>query len=287
MNATTAVWNVPGGPGMLGLLILGLVLATLGLGACATGPGGRGGAEGAALPRIEFERVEVGGATYPYVVMLPAGYEQSEARAWPAIVFLHGRGESGTNASRPLVIGLPQSVLYDWASWPCVVIVPQKPDQETQWEDHAAAVEAILSRVMRERRIDADRVVLTGLSQGGHGCWTIGARMPGRFAAIAPVCGYVFVPERTGAGERVWRFDDDAALVREIAKGIGRTPVWALHGEADSVVPAEQTTRMVEALRRAGADVRLTTYPGVDHNSWEKAYADAELRAWMLAARRR
>lgn len=287
MNATIAAWNVLGGPAMLGLVVLGLVGAALGLGACAAGPGERGDAERGALPRIEFGRVEVGGATYPYVVMLPAGYEQSAASAWPAILFLHGRGESGTNASRPLVIGLPQSVLYDWASWPAVVIVPQKPDQETQWEDHSAAVKAILSRVMRERRIDPDRVVLTGMSQGGHGCWTIGAQMAGRFAAIAPVCGYVFVPERSSAGERVWRFDDDATLVREIARGIGRTPVWALHGEADSVVPAEQTTRMVEALRRAGADVRVTTYPGVDHNSWEKAYADAELRAWMLAARRR
>jgi predicted peptidase len=287
MNATIAVWNVLGGPAMLGLVILGLLGATLGLGACAAGPGERGDAERGALPRIEFDRVEVGGATYPYVVMLPAGYDPSAASAWPAILFLHGRGESGTNASRPLVIGLPQSVLYDWASWPAVVIVPQKPDQETQWEDHAAAVEAILSRVMRERRIDPDRVVLTGMSQGGHGCWTIGARMAGTFAAIAPVCGYVFVPERTSAGERAWRFDDDAALVRDIARGIGRTPVWALHGEADSVVPVEQTTRMIEALRSAGADVRVTTYPGVNHNSWEKAYADAELRAWMLAARRR
>jgi peptide/nickel transport system substrate-binding protein len=34
------------------------------------------------------------------------------------------------------------------------------------------------------------------------------------------------------------------------------------------------------------ADVKFTVYPGVGHNSWEKAYAEPELEAWILARRR-
>jgi len=29
--------------------------------------------------------------------------------------------------------------------------------------------------------------------------------------------------------------------------------------------------------------VKFTVYPGVGHNSWEKAYAEPELEAWILA----
>jgi hypothetical protein len=38
-----------------------------------------------------------------------------------------------------------------------------------------------------------------------------------------------------------------------------------------------------QALKAAGGDVRYTEYPGVGHNSWDKAYAEPELMTWMLS----
>jgi enterochelin esterase-like enzyme len=40
---------------------------------------------------------------------------------------------------------------------------------------------------------------------------------------------------------------------------------------------------MFAALKADGADVRYTEYPGVDHNSWDKAYAEPELMIWLLS----
>jgi len=37
------------------------------------------------------------------------------------------------------------------------------------------------------------------------------------------------------------------------------------------------------ALQAAKAKVRYTEYPGVGHNSWDKAYAEPELVAWLLS----
>ena len=37
--------------------------------------------------------------------------------------------------------------------------------------------------------VDPERVYLTGLSMGGYGTWSLAAAHPGRFAAIAPICG--------------------------------------------------------------------------------------------------
>jgi enterochelin esterase-like enzyme len=39
---------------------------------------------------------------------------------------------------------------------------------------------------------------------------------------------------------------------------------------------------MAEALKAAGANYRYTEYPGVGHNSWDKAYAEPELVPWLL-----
>jgi hypothetical protein len=40
---------------------------------------------------------------------------------------------------------------------------------------------------------------------------------------------------------------------------------------------------MAAAMKALGGDVRYTEYPGVGHNSWEKAYAEPELFTWMLS----
>jgi len=42
-------------------------------------------------------------------------------------------------------------------------------------------------------------------------------------------------------------------------------PMLLVHGTEDLLVPAEQSRRLAEALRRVGADVRLHLVPGADH----------------------
>ena len=60
-------------------------------------------------------------------------------------------------------------------------------------------------------------------------------------------------------------------------------PIWAFHGDADTLVPPEESIRMVEAVRQAGGDARLTLYPGVRHESWINAFSDYALFDWLLS----
>src|SRR5437016_13047924 len=76
---------------------------------------------------------------------------------------------------------------------------------------------------------------------------------------------------------------DDNSPYLEAAKKIGKTPVWIVHGGDDPVVPVTESRRMNEAMKTLGGEVRYTEYPGVGHNSWEKAYAEPELLTWMLS----
>jgi predicted peptidase len=70
-----------------------------------------------------------------------------------------------------------------------------------------------------------------------------------------------------------------AATVKDI-------PVWLFHGDADAVVRVDNSRKLSAALKAAGAEVRYTEYPGVNHNSWDSAFAERELMPWLLAKRR-
>ncbi len=40
---------------------------------------------------------------------------------------------------------------------------------------------------------------------------------------------------------------------------------------------------MVEALKANSGSVKYTEYDGVGHNSWDKAYNEADLPTWLFA----
>ena len=93
-----------------------------------------------------------------------------------------------------------------------------------------------------------------------------------RFAAAVPVCGGL----------------DRASMAThaQAARRLSKLPQWVFHGDADSVIPVEESRAMVSALRAAGAPVRYTEYKDVRHNSWDRAYAEPELMPWLLRQRR-
>ena len=96
---------------------------------------------------------------------------------------------------------------------------------------------------------------------GGYGSWTMAARHPERFAAVAPVCG---------GGK-----PEDASKLTDV-------PIWAFHGDQDRAVPFSKSVEMVDAIKAAGGTkVRFTTLEHIGHNCWSAVYATPELYNWM------
>ncbi len=56
-------------------------------------------------------------------------------------------------------------------------------------------------------------------------------------------------------------------------------PTLLVHGDADTVVPLEQSVRLHEALRAAGASSRLVVVPGAEHGFPGAADPDAVVAA--------
>jgi predicted peptidase len=59
------------------------------------------------------------------------------------------------------------------------------------------------------------------------------------------------------------------------------------HGDRDDIVPLQESRKMVDALRKAGAEeVKFTRFEELMHDSWTAAYNDVEVFKWMFEHRR-
>jgi predicted peptidase len=239
---------------------------------------GSAGAGGGPPEGFIYQSIEVGGRVYPYAVYRPRGL--GTARPARGLVFLHGRGECGEDGSKQLAVGLGPRLLWEPERWPFVVIFPQKPDGESEWEDHALAVLAMLDRAIVEHGVDPGRVAITGLSQGGHGTIRIAARHPDRFRAAAPVCGYI---ERWWLdGRRVERSLPGPESSARLVEAFRSTPIWLLHGGRDDVVPPIESETLHNILVGGGVDAKLTIFPEDGHNAWDSAYGWSGLWEWLV-----
>ena len=73
----------------------------------------------------------------------------------------------------------------------------------------------------------------------------------------------------------------------DVAKRLSNVPVWALHGDCDTVCPVEQTRAIVSALKLRGSAVRYTELAGVGHAAQGALLSnDAELLKWMFGQNR-
>ena len=198
-------------------------------------------------------------AKLDYLLSLPADYGKSR-KSWPLVLFLHGSGESGSDLAKVKVHGPPKLVEAN-GPFPFILVSPQSSGRG--WNPDV--LNALLDSIIKQYRVDKDRVYLTGLSMGGYGTWSLAAAHPEKFAAIAPLCG---------GGNPA----DAAKLVK--------IPTWVFHGAKDTTVPPKRSEEMVEALKAAGGNPKFTVYPDAGHDCWTVTYDNPEFYQWLLAQKR-
>ena len=225
--------------------------------------------------------VLVDNVTRRFQVFIPRHWQPGGR--WPVILFLHGAGERGDDGVLQTQVGLGPAIRRQMERFPAIVVFPQAPKDST-WSGHAGRVALrALEQTMQELEGDPTRVYLTGVSMGGYGTWQLTLEQPTRFAALVPVCGGLRRP-RVNTRLRVTAIDtEDGDPYTSAAERLRTVPVWIFHGGADPVIPVTESRKMAEALKRLGAPVRYTEYPGVGHNSWDPAYAEPDLWQWLWA----
>lgn len=221
------------------------------------------------FPLFEKHLFTSGGDTLPYRLLAPAFIKRG--KKYPMIIFLHGAGERGRDNEINLKY-ITDLFLNpeNREKFPAFIVVPQCP--AGQWwapqswtgpqSSPADLVIRLMDELIKKKKIDINRVYLMGLSMGGNGTWYLLTKYPERFAAGVPICGW---------GDR------------EQVVAMKNVPVWAFHGDKDSVVPVEKSRELINALINAGASPRYTEYAGIGHDSWTPALAEPELLKWLFS----
>jgi pimeloyl-ACP methyl ester carboxylesterase len=217
------------------------------------------------------------GVVYKFQVYLPAEWKRDDGKHWPIILFLHGRGERGSEGLWQTQVGLPQAVRDHPERWPFIIVIPQCPLNHF-WTDPDALTMAMesLDQMTAEFHADVDRTYFVGLSMGGYGGWELIKAIPQRWAAVAIAASGVFwsyEPER-------WK--QQAILPQEYAHAVGKLPIWLFHGTDDNVVLPKQSELMFEAVKAAGGHIRLWEYQTLKHDCWTRAFNEPELPRWLL-----
>ena len=208
------------------------------------------------------------------------GTYNMNASGKPAILlFLHGGGERGndTDNASQVRLGLPAIIRAIKAdpTRKVIVLAPQCPSSQS-WggmgrlpEDGSAAIDILpklIEQKIKDYDADPDRVYITGFSMGGIGTLEMCARRPDLYAAaVAICCG----GSQSQADKMVY------------------IPTQLHQGADDPTVQPARTRAFFDMLKNAGnTKVTYTEYPGVGHNSWDNAYADAKTWSWLFAQKR-
>lgn len=199
------------------------------------------------------------------------------------VIWLHGLGDSGNGFApivpalqlpeetairfvfphapvRPVTInnGMPMRAWYDITS----LDFENRADIEGV-KASAAAVEQLLEQEMA-KGIPANRIILAGFSQGGVIAYHLGLRYPNTLGGIMALSTYMSQPE---------------TLATEANEANKHTPILAMHGEQDEVVPLFLGHGAYQQLSQAGYPVEWKSYQ-MQHNVCPSQLTD--ISCWLL-----
>ncbi|MFC3079588.1 hypothetical protein ACFODL_15925 [Phenylobacterium terrae] len=215
-----------------------------------------GAPEGTGVLHFDNSRDERGG----FSVYVPEYYDAG--REWPVVVALHGGSGHGRAflwswlrdaRSHATILIAPTSVGPTWAL--------SGPDEDTP------NLERILAFAAERWRIDASRLLLTGMSDGGTFSYVTGLEGSSPFTHLAPVAAS-FHPMLAEFADR---------------ERLRNLPIRIVHGALDWMFPIEVARSAFQALSMAGADVSLTELADLSHTYPQEQ--NPGLLEWLAAER--
>jgi predicted peptidase len=244
-----------------------------------------------------------------YLVYLPDHYQKAQ-EPLPLIIFLHGRGERGTDVTLVAKHGLPALLEEEywspsadieaaeaevkWTDYGAVqpnapkepvdpvadeiagivsfpfIVLSPQCPSDHLWADYIDETIALIDHFIATYNVNPNRVYLTGFSMGGHGTLVIGGTHPDRFAALWSVAA----PTWEGI----------TTEFAPVACNLKGKPIWLMHGAKDEGVPVEHMYRFNDILNECGIDARMTVYPDAGHTGAAyQAYSEQEVYTWLLS----
>jgi predicted peptidase len=175
----------------------------------------------------------------------------------PLIIYLHGAQERGYSVQslfrHSIYNAIPDKFEFAVVTPQCAVDGIWEPDSIVFMLDEILHTPIFL--------IDPEKIYLTGFSMGARGTWDVATAYPDRFTAIAPIAGF-------------------SCYLK--ADKIAYMPTWAFHGKEDTLVPVEESMKMIIKMRESGGEPKLSTFSGGHGDGVDYIYSQDFLYEWFL-----
>lgn len=195
---------------------------------------------------------------YNFWVYTPLEYYYT-LETTPVIVFLHGQSLCGRDLNRVRRYG-PLHAIVKGRQVDALVVVPQNPGGA--WSPKK--VNDVLDWVKKNYECDTTRVYVIGMSLGGYGTLDFAGTYPDKVAAAIAMCG--------------------GTTLKDV-QGLGKLPLWIIHGTADKAVPISNSKTVVSALQAAGNDKRLRYdwWKGAGHGAPARVFYMRKAYEWLFS----
>lgn len=181
----------------------------------------------------------------------------------PIVIFLHGDGEvSNINAVKNLGFIRGSKAIYG-DDYPYIILQPNRRSQRWQVDTVMTTLKELIDETCDKYLCDTDHIIITGMSGGAVGVWSMVSKYGDYFSCAVPVScpGYVKV---------------------ESYKNV---PVRAFVGGAadDYNTYHGSMYANVQSLKNAGLNATLEVIKGGTHSStYHTVYSTPEVVDWML-----
>lgn len=195
---------------------------------------------------------------YDFWVYTPTDYYYS-LETTPVVMFLHGASLCSKDMNRSRRYG-PLDAIVRGRQIDALVIVPQNPGGA--WNPNK--LNDILEWTKKNYAMDSTRVYVLGMSLGGYGTMDFAAAYPDKIAAAMALCGGCSAKDKSG---------------------LGRLPLWIIHGTGDRAVPVKQSQTVVKQLQDTNNDKRLRFdwLQGASHGALARILYMRKTYEWLFS----
>ena len=206
----------------------------------------------------EFHHVEATDQRHPFWIY--GSPKLLKGGAYPLLINLHGARQKADPEKQFEVKAMARVWTEEkyYAKRPCFVVAPYFPPK-SNWTVTQPQLIATLEYLFANLPIDRSRVYITGFSHGGQGTLQMLVAKPDWFAGAVTVAGPV---------------------KKDRVVGKLKTPLWIWVGEHDR---SEGFVKLVDAMKKGGANVQLNIVIGKGHNCTSAAFKNEEVHQWLFS----
>lgn len=191
------------------------------------------------------ESILVGAQKREYRLVVPKSVDL--AKPAPFLVAFHGMGIDSKDlmpkytklddlaADKKFILVYPEAVGRSWG------LVPDKVKADLAFFD------ALLVKLQKQHKIDADRIYTVGMSNGGYFSHLVGAERSKVVAAVASHSGPLGLQTLLGV------------------KAERKFPVFIVHGDQDKLLPVDWARENSDKYKKEGHEVKYVEVAGLGH----------------------